>query len=71
MTDYTYKTDIQLIMLALLRLAKHHEDLALAEEMLQRTKEQRQRIPLQVRCNHEKTELTKDTIKIGGCWGMF
>lgn len=64
MTDYTYKTDNQIIMMALAELLDHHGG-DLYKEITKRTKEQRQHIPLQVRMKDEKTKMTVDGYKEG------
>lgn len=52
MTDLTYKTDNQIIMLALAELLDHHGG-DLYKEIIKRANEQRQHIPFHVRTKTE------------------
>ena len=53
MNDYTYKTDNQIIMLALAELLDHHGG-DLYKEITKRIKEQRQHIPLHIRMKNKE-----------------
>jgi len=56
-TDFTYKTDNQLIMLALADLLVNNcteESVQITQELLKRAKEQRQHIPLHIRMKNKE-----------------